>query len=116
LQVLLVLIKRIPKYTENKLLVIGTTSFGKVLKDLEVVGSFNIVINVPLLRRGDDILQVLMKYPGKNEDKKKIAVNIQDISVKKLLLIIDMACHGDGEITFDSFMECYEAIINSSNI
>ena len=116
LQVLLVLIKKVPKYTENKLMVIGTTSFGKVLKELEVVGSFNIVINVPLLKRNEEILQVLLKYPGKMDDKKRIAADIKDISVKKLLLIVDMACQGDGEITYDGFMNCYEAIINSSNI
>ena len=115
LQVLLVLIKKVPKYSENKLMIIGTTSCGKILKDLEVVSSFNITINVPQLRKGDEILQVLMKYPGKMDDKKRISAEIQGISMKKLLLIVDMACHG-GEITYEGFMNCYDAIINSSMI
>lgn len=116
LQVLLVLIKRVPKYSENKLMIIGTSSCAKILKDLEVSGSFNLVINVPQLRKGDDILQVLMKYPGKIDDKKRIANDINDISMKRLLLIIDMACHGEIDITYDGFMSCYDAIMNSSNI
>ena len=116
LQVLLVLIKRVPKYSENKLMIIGTSSCAKILKDLEVSGSFNLVINVPQLRKGDDILQVLMKYPGKIEEKKRIANDINDISMKRLLLIIDMACHGEIDITYDGFMGCYDAIMNSSNI
>lgn len=116
LQVLLVLIKKVPKYSENKLMIIGTTSCAKIMKDLEIVGAFNIAVNVPLLKKSEDILQVLMKYPGKMDEKKKIAANIHDICMKKLLLIIDMACHGDGELTLDGFMNCYDAIISSSEI
>lgn len=116
LQVLLVLIKKVPKYSQNKLMIIGTTSCGKMLKELEVVGSFNIVINTPTLKKNQDILEVLKKYPGKMETKYKIAGAINEISIKKLLLIIDMACHGDGELEYDSFMSCYEAIISSSEV
>ena len=50
LQTLLVLIKKIPKNSSNRLLVMGTTNSAKILKDLEIIGCFNLVINVPTLQ------------------------------------------------------------------
>jgi hypothetical protein len=52
----LVLIKRIPNKKDNKLLIIGTSSSGRILNDLEISKSFDIRINVPLLKEKSEIL------------------------------------------------------------
>jgi len=49
LQALLVLIKKIPRKESNRLLIIGTTSSCKVLKELELAQCFNVVIRIPNL-------------------------------------------------------------------
>ena len=61
LQALLVLIKKAPKYKENKMFVIGTTSQAKILKQLEIVSCFNLIINVPNLESGQEIVSVLSR-------------------------------------------------------
>jgi len=38
-----------PNKKENRLLIIGTSSAGRVLKDLEIYKSFDIRVNIPLL-------------------------------------------------------------------
>jgi len=50
------LIKRIPNKKDNKLLIIGTSSSGRILNDLEISKSFDIRINVPLLKEKSEIL------------------------------------------------------------
>lgn len=115
LQALLVLIKRVPKKSENKLLIIGTTNCAKILKELEVVNSFNLAVHVPVLSKRDEILEVLKKYPGDKGAKIEIANNIPKIAIKKLMLILDMATHGEDNLTKEMFMSCYEAVINSDN-
>jgi hypothetical protein len=55
----LVLIKRIPNKKDNKLLIIGTSSSGRILNDLEISKSFDIRINVPLLKEKSE---KLVKY------------------------------------------------------
>ncbi len=50
------MIKRIPNKKDNKLLIIGTSSSGRILNDLEISKSFDIRINVPLLKEKSEIL------------------------------------------------------------
>jgi len=61
------LIKRIPNKKDNKLLIIGTSSSGRILNDLEISKSFDIRINVPLLKEKSEILV--------NYDNWKIVLN-----------------------------------------
>ena len=114
LQALLVLIKRLPKKSENKILIIGTTSCAKLLKDLEVTNSFNLAINVPVLNSREEILEILNKYPGDSKQKMEIAGKIDGVSIKKLILILDMATHGENLLTKDEFFNCYDAVMNSN--
>lgn len=61
------MIKRIPNKKDNKLLIIGTSSSGRILNDLEISKSFDIRINVPLLKEKSEILV--------NYDNWKIVLN-----------------------------------------
>jgi hypothetical protein len=65
----LVLIKRIPNKKDNKLLIIGTSSSGRILNDLEISKSFDIRINVPLLKEKSEILIVLNSFRLKDSEK-----------------------------------------------
>jgi len=57
LQTLLVLLKKQPP-KGRKLLVLGTTSAGAVMEDMEVSTTFNVVLNVPKLKE-PEIMTVL---------------------------------------------------------
>ena len=110
LQALLVLIKKIPKKPDHRLLVIGTTSQASVLRDLEVVQAFNVVVDLPMLDKPEEVHKVLSQFPGQQGDKEKIAKLIPSISIKKLLLLIDMALTGESEINFTKFVSAYEDV------
>lgn len=54
LQALLVLVKKVPQ-KEGKLLIIGTSSAGDLLSELEIGRAFDIRVNIPELTKKDDI-------------------------------------------------------------
>ena len=110
LQALLVLIKKIPRKPDHRLLVIGTTSQASVLRDLELVQAFNVTVELPLLDKVEEVQKVLSQFSGQQSDKEKIASLIPSISIKKLLLLIDMALTGEAEINFAKFVSAYEDV------
>ena len=81
LQALMILIKKIPEREDGKLLIIGTTSKNYVLKDLEIVTLFDIVLKVQLLGV-EEIKQVLMFYKCENVLAQEIAEFIKKIAIK----------------------------------
>lgn len=107
LQALMVLIKKVPTKPNNRLLIIGTTSQKTVLKELEIYQAFNVVVHTPTLTR-DEVLAVLKHYKGDLKEKEMIADSMQFMTIKRLLLLIDMACQGEDVITYDRFMQCYD--------
>jgi len=107
LQALMVLIKKVPTKPEHRLLIIGTTSQKTVLKELEIYQAFNVAVHMPTLTR-DEVLAVLKHYKGNAKEKEMIADSMQFMTMKRLLLLIDMACQGEDVITYDRFMQCYD--------
>jgi vesicle-fusing ATPase len=108
LQALMVLIKKVPTKLGHKLLVVGTTSQASVLKELDLLQSFNAVINMPTLTDPNEVLSVLSKTKCEATDMAKIAKSIPRITIKRLLLLMDMATQGGEALTYERFISCYD--------
>lgn len=96
LQALLVLVKRQPP-DGRKLLVVGTTSRGDVLRDMGLRDAFNLQLSVPALN-GDAVTTVLRSLDCFNGSEILQAVDImvsltgsEEVPIKKLLLWLEMA-------------------------
>lgn len=72
LQTLLVLLKKQPP-KGRKLLVLGTTSAGAVMEDMEVSTTFNVVLNVPKLKE-PEIMTVLKALRAFASDEVRLHV------------------------------------------
>jgi vesicle-fusing ATPase len=107
LQALMVLIKKVPPKIANRLLIIGTTSQKNILKELELYQTFNSTVSLKPLAR-DEVLAILKHYKGDNREKEQIADSMQFMTIKTLLLLIDMAMQGEDILTYDRFMQCYD--------
>ena len=111
LQALLVLLKRTPP-EGHKLLVIGTTSEGRVLDEMSVSAVFNVVLNVPLLDASDmgRVLQAIDAFETEEEIHSAVALLDSEMPIKKLLMLLEMARQGAGHggkarLTFSRFLE-----------
>ncbi|XP_059076077.1 vesicle-fusing ATPase [Cryptomeria japonica] len=92
-QTLLVLLKKIPPKGRN-LLVIGTTSEVQVLESLGLRKAFGVTFHVPTLRR-EDTRKILQQLSMFSEDDLGAAVDaIDEIPIKKLFMLIEMAAQG----------------------
>ncbi|KAL0035187.1 hypothetical protein WJX79_005010 [Trebouxia sp. C0005] len=92
LQTLLVLLKKQPP-KGRKLLVLGTTSAGAVMEDMEVSTTFNVVLNVPKLKE-PEIMTVLKALRAFAPDEVNMAVASlieSQMPIKRLLLLLDIA-------------------------
>lgn len=95
LQTLLILLKRLPKKPECKLLIIGTTSCMMKLYDMGLPQAFNIRINVPQLNE-KEIEEVLAKELKLNPAlAKQVSSIYKKIPVRKLLQAADLAAGKD---------------------
>jgi len=113
LQALLVYVKKIPPKTNRKLLIVGTTSMCNILNELEVISTFNIKLTVPTLNSSSEVMTILNKYDGKEQDKQKIAGDLSYIPIKQLLLIIDMTLQqGNGVLDYDNFCDAYRFFLS----
>lgn len=94
LQTLLVLLKKAPP-EGRRLFVIGTTSQGLVMQDMEIASTFNVVLHVPLLTK-TEITSVLMQFGAFGDREVDIAVQemSDDTPIKRLLLLLDLARQG----------------------
>jgi len=111
LQTLLVFLKREPP-KGRKLLILGTTSNRRVLEDLEFMECFNGVMPVPQISTKEEFKKVLADlkvFEGvSGEDEfnlleKATQAFSTPISVKKLIMLAEMAKQGDAVTIIDRF-------------
>ncbi|KAJ4845424.1 hypothetical protein Tsubulata_039749 [Turnera subulata] len=117
-QTLLVLLKRLPP-KGKKLLVIGTTSEVSFLDSIGVCDAFSVTYQVPKLKKDDakksvDVILVSWLFPLKSptdsrapgwvlenlnvfaeEDVEAAAEALEDMPIKKLYMLIEMAAQGE---------------------
>lgn len=111
LQAILVLTKKVPPHEDRRIMIIGTTSNASFLEDLDLVKSFNVVLEVKKLASRAEVGAVLRKYPIEDEEYAEILNNMTAISIKQLMLVVEMCVQGGNAITKDRFLECLNSIL-----
>lgn len=97
LQTLLVLAKRQPP-KGHRLLVLGTTSQLRVLETMELAAAFNVTLNVPLLQPAEVTSVLTATGAFTPADAQGASAVLGDaVAIKRLLLLVEMACQGLGE-------------------
>ncbi|KMS97999.1 hypothetical protein BVRB_4g096810 [Beta vulgaris subsp. vulgaris] len=93
-QTLMVLLKRLPPLGK-KLLVLGTTSEVGFLDSIGIRDTFSVTYNVPTLKTDDarKVLQQLGVFSEYDIDSAAEALN--DMPIKKVYMLIEMAAQGD---------------------
>ena len=108
LQTLLILVRKPPPKLGRRLFIIGTTSVPEQIEQLDLVSVFNITLHVPQIETTEEVLKVvrsIITSPSSEADIQTIARTcILPISVKKLLLALDMA-QRDGKLDGERFAE-----------
>jgi len=109
LQTLLVLLKAEPPKKGRKLLVISTTSNRHLLEDMEFSDAFNAVLTVPQISNKDEFRNALNELQiFKTADELSEASNefTEPISIKKLIIIAEMAKQVGHRDLVDAFRQC----------
>lgn len=93
-QTLIVLLKRLPPKGKN-ILVIGTTSEVDFLDSLGISNAFSVSYHVPTLKAADarKVLEQLNVFA--EEDFDSAAAALEDMPIKKLYMLIEMAVQGE---------------------
>ncbi|XP_030969394.1 vesicle-fusing ATPase-like [Quercus lobata] len=121
-QTLLVLLKRLPP-KGKKLMVIGTTSEVGFLDSIGFCDNFSVTYNVPTLKTSDakKVLEQLNVFA--NEDINTAAESLNDMPIKKLYMLIEMAAQGEHggdseaiyagkeKIKISHFYDCLQDIV-----
>ncbi|EXC18109.1 Vesicle-fusing ATPase [Morus notabilis] len=121
-QTLLVLLKRLPP-DGKKLMVIGTTSEVSFLDSVGLCDAFAVTYHVPTLKTSDakKVLQQLNVFADYDIDAAAEALN--DMPIKKLYMLIEMAAQGEAggsaeaiysgkeKIKINHFYECIEDVV-----
>ena len=79
------------------------------MENLQINSSFNVVQHVSQLQSPDEIYSVLKKYASQLSDSamKDISKSInKPISIKQLLMVLEMAKADDSNISVEQFQEC----------
>ncbi|KAL7103620.1 hypothetical protein ACP275_08G190900 [Erythranthe tilingii] len=94
-QTLLVLLKRLPP-KGKKILVIGTTSEVNFLESVGIRDAFALTYHVPTLKTEDakKVLQKLNVFS--NDDVDAAAEALNDMPIKKLYMVVEMAAQGEN--------------------
>jgi len=73
------------------------------------VSAFNLQINIPTISNKRDILSIMENMDGSPNDKKKISDLIDEIPIKKLLMMLDMTRQlSGGPLTYEDFSTAYQ--------
>jgi len=100
LQTLLVLFKRLPP-KGRKLLVIGTTGNEDILRQMEFMECFSAVLKTPLISSSEEFKKALsgLQHFTKDSDldKAALAFTAESISIKKLIMLTELAKQGPPE-------------------
>ncbi len=111
LQTLLVLLKRPHPHPERKLLVLATTSSFGALRDMQMKPAFNVIHNVPLLSKPDQVLAVFkaLNVAGSRSELEAIAgACVLPIGIKQLLMVTEMAMDEKKVVTMNSFTQAMD--------
>lgn len=114
LQALLILLKRPHPHPGRKLFVIATTSSYSALRDLQLKQAFNVIITVPQLHTVEQVVSVMKSKgvvvdPMSGESLYDIASTcVLPISIKQLLMVIDMAIYNENNINIKKFGQCLD--------
>lgn len=104
LQTILVLLKK-PPPEGRRLFVMGTTSNGLVMEDMDVTSTFNVQVNVPQLDRSEMKRVLLHQRAFASEADTDVAVREmpETTSIKRLLLLLDLARQAQGCVGEEDF-------------
>jgi len=104
LQTLLVLLKKEPP-KGRRLLILATTSNKQILEEMEFMESFNVVLKVPQISTIQEFKSVLEELQIFNEEDLERAARSfsSPISIKKLIMIAEMAKQGDRNQLVERF-------------
>lgn len=122
-QTLMVLLKRFPPKGKN-ILVIGTTSEVDFLDSLGISNAFSVTYHVPTLKAADarKVLEQLNVFA--EEDVDSAAAALEDMPIKKLYMLIEMAVQGEHggaaeaiysgreKVDVNHFFDCLRDIIH----
>jgi vesicle-fusing ATPase len=111
LQAILILTKKIPPKSDRKIMIVGTTSMATFLEDLDLVRSFNVVLEVKKLRDAKDLYKVLQKFNATKQEIQKVVEAGIEVSIKQLLLACEMTIQGGNSFTSERFLECMNSIL-----
>ncbi|XAR68334.1 Vesicle-fusing ATPase [Bertholletia excelsa] len=108
-QTLLVLLKRVPPKGKN-VLVIGTTSEVTFLESIGICDAFSVTYHVPKLKTEDarKVLQQLNVFSDDDIDAAAEALN--DLPIKKLYMVVEMAAQGEHGGTAEAIYSGREKI------
>lgn len=107
LQTLLVLFKRIPP-KGRKLFVIGTASRREVLQEMDFMDCFSALLPAPVIKNYSEFKSALaeLKLVDDNElHKAASSFTSESITIKKLIMITEMARQGDKSGTLERFIK-----------
>lgn len=96
----------------RKLFVVATTSNPTALEDMGLTQAFNVTLPVPVLNQPAHLKQVLRESDVEMDEATmdRIASSIPEpISIKKLLLVLEMARQEVPKVEYERFMECMHA-------
>jgi len=110
LQAILVLTNKVPPHPGRRIMIIGTTSNARLLDDLELVKTFNVVMEVKKLSAKEEIAAVLGNYTIDESTKLDISENLSEVSLKQLMLAAEMSLQGHNKIRASKFFECLNSI------
>eukprot|EP01006_Ploeotia_vitrea_P034378 TRINITY_DN65744_c9_g1_i2.p1 TRINITY_DN65744_c9_g1~~TRINITY_DN65744_c9_g1_i2.p1 ORF type:complete len:788 (+),score=440.37 TRINITY_DN65744_c9_g1_i2:110-2365(+) len=113
LQTLMVMIQNMPQDDDKRLLILATSGDQELLKDVGMFSMFNVVVNVPMLSRADQVHTVFteMKVGLEGSALDAVVEHVPlPISIRDLQMLIEMAKQKDQNITPDVIDECAESL------
>eukprot|EP00808_Paulinella_micropora_P019347 g17532.t1 len=111
LQVLLVVLKRLPPVLGRKLVIIATSGTPRVLHDLGLESCMNVRLDVPSLTEPAHVAAVIRETGLKCSDADAVAASAPfPIGIKPLLLMLEMAKQEVGTVTPEALQQaCKDA-------